>query len=275
MSLSLGYNVLVDRSTPPGWQHLLRQRRWSSRGIWVFMGRSGLTIEDPAWKVPFWETSVLVPQNTQHCSLVTKRAVHSVACSVINNNSDCFWRRQNWFVNCDCAKSSQNCICRLLSLTTTIWRGCLALIISVSSALLSSVSTIQSFSRQSLTLLDDSDITASWGNDDWTATPTLTSLLPTILSKLEDVTYSLTADDMTSSTTDSPSMMTEDVTPSLTSMDPKRTWLCIPLNRCRDYETSARPNYTIVLLQLSTCMRGSVMASQSHYYTGGSLNSKR
>jgi len=37
------------------------------------------------------------------------------------------------------------------------------------------------------------------------------------------VTYSLTADDMTSSTTDSPSMMTEDVTPSLTSMDPKRT----------------------------------------------------
>ena len=140
---------------------------------------------------------------------VTKRAVHCATYPVINDNSDCFWRRQNWFINCDCTNNSQNCICRFLSSTTTIWQGCLDLIISVSSTSLSLVGTIQSFSKQSLTLLDDSDITASLKN--WTVTSTLTNF--------QDVTYSLTTDDMTSSTTDSPSVMTDDVTATTVGMN--------------------------------------------------------
>jgi len=196
------------------------------------MGRRGLTIEDPVGKIPFWGTSITVLQTaeTSRLTLRVAKYVHDVAHLIINwsicdsrrDDNGCFWRRQNWFVNCDCTKNSQNCICRLLSLTTTIWRGCLDLIISDSSASLSSVDTIQSFTRRSPTLLDDSDITASWGYDDWTATPTLTPLLPTTLSKLEDLVRpptSSTAEVKTPSSASSPATMVEYVTPSAAGMN--------------------------------------------------------
>ena len=164
MSLSLGYNVLV---TPPGWQHhlQLRRRRWSSRG-----GYGSL------WEGAGWRTKIQLERFRSE----GRRSLFFRKLSMLSGS-------QNVQFTVSLIPSSIVTVtASAFADSASIWQGCLDLTIYVGSASLSSVDTIQSFSRQSPTLLDESDITAS--SKDWTATSTLTSLLPTTLSKLKDVT---------------------------------------------------------------------------------------
>jgi len=70
--------------------------------------------------------------------------------------------------------------------------------VSIDSTSLSSVDMIPSFSRRSVTLLEDSGVAALLKNADRTATPVLTPLqLMTLFSvQIEDIVSSSTADDM-------------------------------------------------------------------------------